>query len=99
MPRPPEIPDPIWRRLQEMYRLHRAANDLPARFGERFELKSIDDPYTKLRPGDRGTLLDEFTDGVNVPYTILWDSGSVLSVYPVEVRPLGQKILPEDLEA
>lgn len=97
MSKPPEIPEHIWQALQKLYQMHEASGGAPARFGERFELITFCDPYTVLRPGDRGTLIDEHKDGLNVPYAMLWDCGSSLSVFPHEVRPLGQKILPEDL--
>jgi len=98
MARPQEIPDDVWSKLQSLYQMHKAAGRVPAEFGERYELVSVNDPYTRLRPGDRGTLIREYTDAYNVPYSILWDSGSNLSVFPREVRSLGQRIAPEDLE-
>ncbi len=58
-------------RLRDMY---------PA--GTRVELISMDDPYTKLLPGDRGRV-DFVDDGGTIH--ISWDSGSHLgAVYGVD---------------
>ena len=50
--------------------------------GRRVELVHTDDPYTKLRPGDRGTY--EFCLVQEPPmenqHSIKWDSGSNLSL-------------------
>ena len=43
--------------------------------GTRVELVSMDDPYTKLKPGDKGRV-DFIDDGGTVH--ISWDSGSRL---------------------
>lgn len=44
--------------------------------GQRITLISTDDPWTRLRPGDRGTVL-KVTGGV---LDVAWDSGSRLSL-------------------
>jgi Domain of unknown function (DUF4314) len=49
--------------------------------GDRVELVATDDPYTRLRPGDRGTV----TGVREVPEPTIhvqWDNGSTLSVLP-----------------
>jgi hypothetical protein len=49
--------------------------------GDRVELVATDDPYTRLRPGDRGTV----TGVREVPeptIDVQWDDGSTLSVLP-----------------
>ena len=48
-----------------------------ARFkrGSRVELVSMNDPYTNLKPGDRGRV--EFIDDVGTAH-IIWDNGSTL---------------------
>jgi Domain of unknown function (DUF4314) len=49
--------------------------------GDRVELVATDDPYTRLRAGDRGTV----TGVREVPeptIDIQWDNGSTLSVLP-----------------
>ena len=53
-------------RLRKMY---------PA--GTRVELVSMNDPYTKLAPGDRGTV--EFVDAIGT-IQVRWDCGSGLGV-------------------
>ena len=45
--------------------------------GYRGELVSMDDPYTKLRPGDQGTV--SFVDDIGTVF-VDWDSGSKLGV-------------------
>lgn len=45
--------------------------------GERVEFVCTADPYTHLRPGDRGTL--HATDGIGTVH-VSWDSGSTLGV-------------------
>lgn len=45
--------------------------------GARVELVSMTDPYTKLKPGDLGTV--EFVDDAGTVF-IIWDSGSHLGV-------------------
>lgn len=48
--------------------------------GQRVELVCITDSWTKLRPGDRGTVSGEFSEWGGLP--VRWDSGSRLSVLP-----------------
>jgi len=43
--------------------------------GARVELLSMNDPYTKLKPGDLGTV--DFVDDIGTVF-IIWDSGSHL---------------------
>jgi hypothetical protein len=43
--------------------------------GTQVELTSMDDPYTKLRPGDRGTVIA--VDDIGSVH-IQWDNGSTL---------------------
>ena len=66
-------------RLREMY---------PA--GTHVELISMDDPYSKLKPGDKGRV-DFVDDGGTIHIT--WDSGSRLgAVYGVDhVRKIGDE--------
>lgn len=45
--------------------------------GCRVELVSMDDPYTKLKPGEQGTV--NFVDDTGTVF-INWDSGSTLGV-------------------
>ena len=45
--------------------------------GTRVELVSMNDPFTSLRPGDRGTV--SFVDGIGTIF-VNWDSGSTLGV-------------------
>jgi len=58
--------------------------------GTRVELVSMDDPYTRLKPGDKGRV-DFVDDGGTVH--ISWDSGSHLGVvYGVDqVRRIGDE--------
>ncbi len=43
--------------------------------GVRVELVSMNDPYSKLKPGDRGTV--EFADDIGTVF-VRWDCGSRL---------------------
>lgn len=45
--------------------------------GTRVELISMSDPYTKLKPGDRGTV--SFVDDIGTVF-VCWDCGSGLGV-------------------
>jgi len=45
--------------------------------GSRVELVSMNDPYTKLKPGDRGTVRS--VDDIGTVF-VKWDSGSGLGV-------------------
>ena len=49
--------------------------------GKRIELISISDPYTNLRPGDRGTV--DFVDDMGTIH-VAWDNGSTLGLIPGE---------------
>jgi hypothetical protein len=49
--------------------------------GDRVRLVHCDDPYTKLVPGDTGTVNMEGADGT---VYVKWDSGSTLSMIPEE---------------
>ena len=53
-------------------------NDLP---GKRIELISTSDPYTDLKPGDRGTV--DFVDDMGTVH-VIWDNGSHLGLVPGE---------------
>lgn len=51
--------------------------------GTRVALVQMDDPYTKLRPGDQGTVIA--VDDIGTVH-IQWDSGSTLgAVYGADV--------------
>lgn len=45
--------------------------------GTRVELIQMDDPYTRLRPGDKGTV--QFVDDTATIF-VVWDSGSGLGI-------------------
>ena len=47
--------------------------------GKRIVLIFMDDDYTKLKPGDEGTIL--FTDDAGVIH-VQWDSGETLGILP-----------------
>ena len=47
--------------------------------GTRLELIAMDDPYTTLKAGDRGTV--DFVDDAG-QIAMVWDSGSRLSLIP-----------------
>jgi len=49
--------------------------------GKRIELISTSDPYTKLKPGDQGTV--EFIDDTGTVF-VDWDNGSGLKLVPGE---------------
>jgi hypothetical protein len=49
--------------------------------GERVELVATTDPYTRLRPGDRGTVTS-VTDHPEPTIDIRWDNGSTLAILP-----------------
>lgn len=44
--------------------------------GTRIELVYTNDPYTKLKPGDKGTIRFENEDSI----AVMWDCGSSLSM-------------------
>ena len=49
--------------------------------GKRIELISTTDPYTELKPGDRGTI--NFVDDMETIH-VSWDNGSQLGLVPGE---------------
>jgi Domain of unknown function (DUF4314) len=49
--------------------------------GDRVELVATNDPYTRLRPGDRGTVTS-VTDTPGPTIDIAWDNGSTLAILP-----------------
>jgi Domain of unknown function (DUF4314) len=49
--------------------------------GDRVELVATNDPYTRLRPGDRGTVTS-VTDRPQPTINIQWDNGSTLAILP-----------------
>ena len=49
--------------------------------GDRVELVATNDPYTRLRPGDRGTITS-VTDSPEPTINIAWDNGSTLAILP-----------------
>lgn len=51
--------------------------------GDRVELVSCSDPYTRLRSGDRGTV--QLVDDVGTVH-VKWDSGSTLGMVQGEDR-------------
>jgi Domain of unknown function (DUF4314) len=58
--------------------------------GDRVELVATNDPYTRLRPGDRGTVTG-VTDTPEPSIDIQWDNGSTLAILPGagdRIRPL-----------
>jgi hypothetical protein len=54
---------------------------MPFQPGDRVELVATSDPYTNLRPGDRGTVtgIHDFPESV---IDVQWDTGSGLSILP-----------------
>ena len=46
--------------------------------GDRVELVATNDPYTRLRPGDRGTITS-VSDRPEPTIDIQWDNGSTLA--------------------
>jgi hypothetical protein len=57
--------------------------------GARVELLYCSDPYTRLRPGDRGTVM--YVDSLGTVH-VSWDNGSSLGLVPGED---GYRVLPE----
>jgi hypothetical protein len=49
--------------------------------GDRVELVATNDPYTRLRPGDRGTVTS-IADRPEPTIDIQWDNGSTLAILP-----------------
>jgi hypothetical protein len=58
--------------------------------GKRIELVSTTDPYTSLKPGDKGTV--DFVDDIGTVH-VTWDNGSKLGLVPGEDQ---FKILDEE---
>lgn len=62
--------------------------------GDRVELVWTSDPYTRLRPGDHGTVKSvrrDLHDPRNDEIHVAWDSGSGLSMLPGHgdvIRPI-----------
>jgi len=57
--------------------------------GKRVRLKvKLNDPYTNLKPGDEGTIVSVWEDGINMPLDVKWDKGNRLSVFFHEVEIL-----------
>jgi hypothetical protein len=51
--------------------------------GTRVELVKISDPYTKLKPGDKGTI--QFWDDLGTAH-VIWDCGSSLGlIFSVDI--------------
>lgn len=50
-----------------------------SRVGDRVELVACDDPYTRLRPGERGTVT--LIDSLGTVH-VRWDSGAQLGLVP-----------------
>ena len=48
---------------------------------DRVELVATNDPYTRLRPGDRGTITS-VSDRPEPTIDIAWDNGSTLAILP-----------------
>jgi Domain of unknown function (DUF4314) len=49
--------------------------------GDRIELVATTDPYTRLRPGDRGTVTS-VSDTPEPTIGVQWDDGSTLAILP-----------------
>jgi hypothetical protein len=56
--------------------------------GDRVELVATHDPYTRLRPGDRGTVTG-VRDFSEPTIDVHWDNGSTLSILPEASRAVG----------
>lgn len=55
--------------------------------GDRIELVALNDPYTKLKPGDLGTVVSVREPSkwrAELVINVKWDSGSTLSLLPDE---------------
>ena len=61
--------------------------------GDRVELVATNDPYTRLRPGDRGTVTN-VTDRPEPTIDIAWDNGSTLAILPDAGDQI--RLLPSD---
>ena len=58
-------------------------SDIDSDIGKRITLIFTSDEYTKLKPGDKGTI--GFVDAVGTIF-VIWDSGSLLGLVPGEDR-------------
>ena len=54
--------------------------------GKRVELIYTSDPYTMLKPGDKGTYQYSYKNLDKLQHSIKWDSGSTLSLINGEDR-------------
>lgn len=69
-----------WKRMRNNNIPDRATiENLRSRYtkGTRVELIFMDDPYSKLKPGDRGTVI--FVDDIGTIH-VAWDCGSSLGI-------------------
>jgi Domain of unknown function (DUF4314) len=64
--------------------------------GDRVELVATNDPYTRLRPGDRGTVTN-VTDRPEPTIDIAWDNGSTLAILP-DAGDLVRLLIREDAD-
>jgi len=62
--------------------------------GTRLELQSMNDPYTKILPGTRGTVL--CVDDIGTIHT-RWDNGSSLGLVPGADR--FRRLTPEEIDS
>jgi hypothetical protein len=63
--------------------------------GDRVELVATTDPYTRLRPGDGGTITS-ITDTPEPTIDIQWDNGSTLAILPNAGDRI--RLLPSDAD-
>jgi hypothetical protein len=63
--------------------------------GDRVELVTTNDPYTRLRPGDRGTITG-VADTPEPTIDIAWDNGSTLAILPDAGDRV--RLLPDDAD-
>jgi hypothetical protein len=61
--------------------------------GDRVELVATTDPYTRLRPGDRG-IITSITNRPEPTIDIQWDNGSTLAILPDAGDQI--RLLPRD---
>jgi Domain of unknown function (DUF4314) len=64
--------------------------------GDRVELVATNDPYTRLRPGDCGTVTN-VTDRPEPTIDIAWDNGSTLAILP-DAGDLVRLLIREDAD-
>lgn len=86
--------------MNEWERMHRMAQSTKAAYpiGTRLELISMDDPYTPVPSGTRGTV--QYVDDMG-QIGMKWDNGRTLSLVPGEdsFRKLTQEELAEEQES